>query len=98
MNHPESLVAYALGDSAYIVGLVYSTDAGRFVRTDGDWIGLSSADTTFQDMEAIHIDPNKATDLISQYDKNFVTVSDAEQYESAEPGVENSTPDNNSDE
>jgi len=98
INHPESLVAYALGDSAYIVGLVYANDSGRYVRTDGDWVGLSPTDETHQDMEAIFIDPEKAQAFIEQYDKNFVTVSDAEQYESAEPDTEDSESDNNSDE
>jgi hypothetical protein len=85
MNPEETLDAFALPDSAYIVGLVYSNATGQWSRVDGDWILLSPGDTTFEGMEVITIDPERAQAYIGLYDKHFVTVTNTEQYESANP-------------
>lgn len=77
----ESLDAYSLDDSVYIVGLVYTNTAGRWTRIDGDWVLMSPTDDTFDDMVVTTIEPSKADQFIQLYDNNFVTVQDAEQYE-----------------
>lgn len=81
----ESLTAYALEDSPYVVGLVYIGTAGSYVRKDGDWLLLSPNDTTFtaSNMLGIDINPSKANEFIELYDANFVSVSDLDMYESA---------------
>ena len=79
----ESLDAFAYDDSVYVVGLLYTNGAGRWSRQDGVWVGLSPNDNTFEDpdMIVIEIDPTKANQFIAMYDQNYVTVTDAENYE-----------------
>ena len=77
----ESLDAFSMDDSAYIVGVVYTNDSGRWSRVDGDWILLASDDDTFSDLVVTPIDPAKADAFLTRYDRTFITVSDAEQYE-----------------
>jgi hypothetical protein len=50
-------------------------------------------------MDVVTIDPERADEFLSLYDDNFVSITDAEQYESAESDddVESIVPDNNSD-
>ena len=84
MNPDETLDAYATADSPYLVGLVYTNAVGRWSRVDGDWVLLASDDDTFNDMDVFEIDPDRGQEFIDQYDSNFVSVTDAEQYESAE--------------
>jgi hypothetical protein len=83
MNPDETVDAYALEDSAYIVGLVYSNAVGRWSRVDGDWILLAPGDKTYDGMSVFTIDPDRAQAYISLFDKNHVTITDTEQYESA---------------
>lgn len=80
---PETLDAFAFDDSVYIVGLLYTNTSGRYSRQDGDWMLLSPDDDTFQNpqMVAIEINPPSANQFIQMYDQNYVTVTDAEQYE-----------------
>jgi hypothetical protein len=82
---PERLAAYAMDDSAYVLGLVYSVAGDRWVRIDDDWILMSPDDDTFSDMVVINIDPVKADDFIKLYDRNFVTVTTASKYEDTPP-------------
>jgi hypothetical protein len=77
----ESLEARAANDSAYIVGLLYSNDSGTWARIDGDWALLSPTDETYEDTVVIEIDPDKASEFIKMFDDNYITVTDAEQYE-----------------
>lgn len=83
MDIQETLDAFALEDSVYVVGLVYTNGMGRWSRVDGDWILLASDDATYEGLEAISIDADRAQSFITLFDKNFVTVTDAEKYESA---------------
>lgn len=80
-----ALTAYATEDSPYIVGVVYSSDEGSFAREGGDWAHLAADDDTFtaDGLLTINIDPDKAGDFLKLYDKNYVSVDDAEKYESA---------------
>lgn len=79
----ESLDAFAMDDSAYIVGVLYTNNAGQYARQDGDWVLLSPDDDTFSDpdLSVIQIDPTKADQFLSMYDQNYISVADAEQYE-----------------
>jgi hypothetical protein len=79
----ETLDAFATEDSVYIVGVVYTNSAGRWVREGGDWLLLSGSDTTFSgdDLIVITVDPRKADQFLDMFDQNFVTVTDAERYE-----------------
>lgn len=82
----ESITAYALDDSPYVVGVVYEGPTGSFVRTDGEWAQLSSQDTTFSgaNVFAFEINPDKVDEFIELYDQNWVSITDAEKYESAD--------------
>lgn len=82
----ETLLAYSLDDSPYVIGVVYKTSTGNWLRQNQDWILLSNDDETFskENIFAAEIDPERAAEFIELYDRNYVTVSDAEQYESAE--------------
>ncbi len=77
----ESLEARAANDSTYIVGLLYNNESGTWTRIDGDWVLLAADDETYEDTAIIEIDPDKAQDFIKLYDQNYVTVTDAEDYE-----------------
>lgn len=77
----ESLDAFSLEDSVYVVGLVYTNNAGRWIRVDGDWVLMSPTDDTYDDMVVTTIDPDRADEFVQMYDNNFVTVEDAEHYE-----------------
>lgn len=85
-NMAESIKAYALDDSPYVIGVVYQTESGNWLRQSQDWTLLSPDDETFskENVFILDIDPQKAAEFIELYDKNYVTVSDAEKYESAE--------------
>lgn len=82
----ETILAYSLDDSPYVIGVVYKDKTGSWLRQNQEWTLLSNNDDTF-DKENVYvseIDPEKAGEFIELYDRNYVTVSDAEQYESAE--------------
>lgn len=97
MNPDETLDAYATEDSPYIIGLVYTNGVGRWSRVDGDWVLLSPTDDSFDEGDVFEIDPERADEFISLYDSNYVSVTDAEQYESAESEELDAQSDNNSD-
>lgn len=82
----ENLYAYAIEDSPYIVAVVYTDSVGRWSRVDGTWTVVPATDNRYdsEQLEVLPIDPDKADDFLNLYDRNFVTVSDAEQYESAD--------------
>lgn len=84
VNPEETLEAYATDDSPYIVGLVYGNTMGRWARIDEDWVLISPTDTTYDDLNAYQIDSDRADEFISLYDSNYVSVTDAERYESAD--------------
>lgn len=77
----ETLQAYALDDSAYILGVVYTSALGRWSRIEGDWVLLSPTDETFSDMIVLDLDADQSTQFLDLYDRNFVTVTDAEKFE-----------------
>jgi hypothetical protein len=77
----ESLDAFSIDDSVYILGLVYTNQYGRFSRVDGDWVLLAPNDRTYDDMIVTSIDPNRAEEFLDLYDRNYVTVTDAEEFE-----------------
>ena len=83
----ETFTAYALDDSVYVVGLIYSNGIGRWSRVDGDWNLLSSTDDIFSTSVAMDLDPKKADEYIDLFDKNYVTITDTEAYELPEPVV-----------
>jgi hypothetical protein len=85
MNPDETLDAFASEDSPYVVGVVYTNGVGRWSRIDGDWVLLAPDDDAFDDMEVFEIDAERGEDFLDLYDSNYVSVSDAAQYESAEP-------------
>jgi hypothetical protein len=89
-NMAESIKAYALDDSPYVIGVVYQTSTGNWLRQHQDWTLLSPDDETFskENIQILDIDPEQAREFIELYDKNYVTVSDAEKYESAESDEE----------
>lgn len=82
----ENLHAHALADSPYVVGLTYSDGSGQWARLDGTWVPLGDGDTTYanDEMENISIDPARADEFIDLYDANYVTVSDADEFEASE--------------
>lgn len=84
MDPEETLDAFATDDSPYVVGVVYTNGVGRWSRVDSDWILLAADDDTFDDMDVITIDPERSDEFLSLYDDNYVSITDAEQYESAE--------------
>jgi hypothetical protein len=88
MDTSEILSAYANDNSVYVIGLVYENDLGRWLRIDGDWSLMDEEDKTFMDSIAIEIDPERADDYIEMYDKNYVTVTDTEDYEIASEETE----------
>lgn len=90
MDTGETLEAFALEDSPYVVGLVLTNARGRWTRQDGDWMMLAPRDETFSadNMISISINPDRANDYIALYDSNFVSVTDTEQYESADSDTE----------
>jgi hypothetical protein len=90
----EALLAYALDDSPYVVALVYTNAMGRWSRVDGTWVLLAADDSTFAGGNAISlpIEVSRAAEYIDLFDKNYVTVTDTENYESADT-EEPTTPD-----
>lgn len=82
----ESLTAYALDDSPYVVALVYSGGTGKYSRLNGDWAQLDPNDQTLvgDNIYPIEIDRGKSDEYVRLYDKNFVSVTDTEKYESAD--------------
>jgi hypothetical protein len=80
----ESIVAYADGDSPYVLGVIYQNEGIRWVRYDGDWLLVAEDDDTYDGMERMLISPERTEEFLDLYDHNYVTVSDAQQYESAE--------------
>jgi len=85
----ELLRAYVLDDSPYVVGLVYETSSGKYVRMDSDWVLLSPNDVSFvaDNIFSVEIHKAKSNDFIELYDKNYVSVSDLDEYESADSGL-----------
>lgn len=81
IGQTEDLTAYAMDDSPYILGLVYTNAAGTWVRVDNDWVLMSPEDRTFSGMTSISIDPERAQDFLKLYDNNFVTIDDADEFE-----------------
>lgn len=79
----EILSAFSDSDSPYVLGVVYETAAGRWVRSGGQFLPMAGDDTTYETMERIVIDPARASEFLDLYDRNYVTVSDAAGFESA---------------
>lgn len=79
----ELLSAFTSGDSPYVLGVVYETADGQWVRSGGQFLPIAGDDTTYSDMDRIIIDPARAQAFLDLYDKNYVTVSDATGFESA---------------
>jgi hypothetical protein len=77
----ERLTAYATDSSVYVIGLVYENALGRWVRIDGDWSLMAEDDKSFFDAIVIDIDPDRGDEYIEMFDKNYVTVTDTENYE-----------------
>ncbi len=81
----ETLDAYSTEDSPYIVGVLYTNNAGRWSREGGDWIPVSPDDATFStnddDLIVTPIDPDRADQFLSMFDQNYVSVADAERFE-----------------
>lgn len=80
----EQFMAVATEDSPYIVATLYSNGSGTYSRQDGQWIKLAENDTTFDSMIPMAVDSSKAHEFLDLYDNNFVSVSDAQKYESPE--------------
>ena len=80
----EQFMAVATDDSPYVVAVTYSNGNGTFSRQDGQWIKLAENDTTFESMIPMPVDPSKAKEFLDLYDSNFVSVSDAQKYETPE--------------
>lgn len=79
----EKLIsAYSSGESPYVLGVTYESPEGSWVRTGGSFLPMSPDDTTYADMDRIEIAPEKVKDFLDLYDKNYVTVSDAANFES----------------
>ncbi len=78
----EMLVAYSREESTGLVfGVEYiKTNLGSFVRNNGIWLLLSRDDETFEDMYATFIDPDKAEEFLTEYDKGGMTVERADTY------------------
>ena len=79
----EMLSAFSDSDSPYVLGVVYETADGKWVRSGGQFLPVSGDDTTYDTMDRIIIDPVKSSDFLDLYDRNYVTVSDATGFESA---------------
>lgn len=79
----EMLSAFSDSDSPYVLGVVYETADGKWVRSGGQFLPIAGDDTTYDTMDRIIIDPAKSSDFLDLYDRNYVTVSDATGYESA---------------
>lgn len=81
----ETLDAFTTEDSPYVVGVLYTNTAGRWSREGGDWVPVSPDDPTFStgdsDLIVTPIDPDKADQFLNLFDQNYVTVSDAERFE-----------------
>lgn len=85
----ESLIAYTLDDSAYVVALALYADGIMYSRVDGEWLPVPSTSTYMSgdNMLGIEISPEKADDFIDLFDKNWVSVADLNEYESADSEV-----------
>lgn len=81
MNADETLYAYAIDDSPYVVGLGYSDGDDRYSRVDGDWVELEDDTFSNEGIIAIPIDPSRADEYIKLFDENYVTVTDTEDFE-----------------
>ncbi len=79
----EMLSAFSDSDSPYVLGVVYETADGKWVRSGGQFLPIAGDDTTYDTMDRIIIDPAKSSDFLDLYDRNYVTVSDATGFESA---------------
>ncbi|QIG57820.1 hypothetical protein SEA_PAULODIABOLI_86 [Microbacterium phage PauloDiaboli] len=80
----EMLSAFSDSDSPYVLGVVYETSEGKWVRSGGQFLPIAGDDTTYDTMDRIIIDPAKSSDFLDLYDRNYVTVSDAAGFESAD--------------
>lgn len=77
----EVLSAFSSGDSPYVLGVVYETAEGSWVRQGGQFLPMASDDTTYADMDRIEIEAGKSKEFLDLYDRNYVTVSDAAGFE-----------------
>lgn len=84
----ESLIAYMLDDSPYVIAVKYESERGHYIRMDGTWILVSPTDTSLlaDNILSVGINPEKADEFIDLYDVNYVSVSDLSEYESADSG------------
>jgi hypothetical protein len=84
----ESLIAYMLDDSPYVVALKYESELGHYIRMDGAWVLVSPTDMSLvaDNMVSVSINLEKADEFIDLYDVNYVSVSDLSEYESADSG------------
>lgn len=80
----EQLVAVATDDSPYVVGLLYRNANGTYARQDGQWVKVAENDHTYDSMVPMHIDPSRSKDFVVLYDENYVSVSDAQEFEAAD--------------
>jgi len=85
----ESLIAYMLDDSPYVIALTYESELGQYIRMDGTWILISPTDMSLvaDNILSVGINPEKADEFIDLYDVNYVSVSDLSEYESADSGL-----------
>lgn len=81
----EHLIAYTIDDAPYVIALVFAYGGLTWLRVDGEWVQRSSNDDSLDadNIEGIIIDPLRAQEFIELYDENYVSISDASQFESA---------------
>jgi hypothetical protein len=79
-DNVEELVAFCPSDGDYIIGLLYVTKYGPFMRESGTWLGVSPHDTTFDGMSAFSSSVEGAEDLVDLFDSGPLPLEEAKKY------------------
>ena len=93
-NENEAIYALAVDGTAYLIGLLYVSGEGSYIRDGGAWV-LSDPDGALlgrDDLALIELDPSRADEFVRMYDRNYVPVSIADQFQSATSESELSEP------
>lgn len=80
----ETLEAFSSETSPFILGVLYTNSLGTWSRIEGDWVQTVPNDEELDGMILTPIDFNRAKEFLAFYDRNYVTLADAEEYEASD--------------
>lgn len=82
MPREEKLIAWSQSDKeGPLYAVTYENSYGMFTRKNGTWVLLAGGYANFEDIFMTDIDPEKADDFITAFDKGGMTVPEADKYQ-----------------